>query len=122
MDFSSLTAAMDATIAATFQRTDDAGNPVTLTCHFADHRTDLTVPVVVKNPAMEEDYVPGKEEGTNVVILFVPSSVLILIPRGSTATYGPADGLHDYDIFQSQVDREGGQTLRLRRRGVRWDQ
>jgi hypothetical protein len=118
LSFSSLTAAMDQTVASTFADTDQSGDVLRLTVHFTTGQPDVTLPVVVKNPAMEEDFVPGGSEGTNVVILWIPSSISTLVPRGSTATYHGVD----YDIFQSQVDREGGQTVKLRKRTTRWDQ
>lgn len=117
MAFSDLVNALDALVATTFASTaDNSGTPMQLTAHLPSG--DLLVPVVVKNPAMEEDFVPGSNTGTDVLLLFVPSSFIVLIPRGVTATYGG----NDYDIFQTMVDREGGQTLKLRKRTQRWDQ
>jgi len=116
VSFRSLTAAMDATVATTFQPTDEADAEIQLIAHLPTG--DVSVPVVVKNPAMEEDFVPGSSEGTSVVILWVPSSITTLIPRGLTATYNGVD----YDVFGAGVDREGGQTLKMRKRTTRWDQ
>ena len=121
MSFTSLTAGMDANILSLLS------SPVSVTIHFKDAYPDLILPAVTKNPAYEEDYVPGSpassEQGVTVLILFVhltPAQVSVarLPLTGDTSSYGGAD----YDIFRIGTDREDGRTLYLRRRTERWDQ
>lgn len=71
---------------------------------------------------MEEDYVPGTPgpaQGVSVLILFLHLAVTVSpIPHnGDTAT---VNGI-DYDVFNDNMDREGGVKLKLRRRGQRYD-
>lgn len=112
MDFDSLVAAMDNTLTSAFQKADPvAGGALQLTLHSNDG-SDVTVPCIVKNPVMEEDYVPGSQNGTSMLILFVPASAGVEAVRGYTATYGGVD----YDVLQSDADRCGGVHLHLRAR------
>ena len=108
MDFDSLVATMDDTCVATFQKVDPSAGVLQLTVHSASG--DVTVPVIVKNPAMEEDYTPGSQNGTVMLILFIPASAGVVALRGDTATY---NGVL-YDILQSDADRCGGVHIRLR--------
>ena len=92
-----------------------------VTIHYQDQSPDVTVTAITKNPAMEEDYVPGTANpaGVTNLLLFVHFLPLIVAPRkGDTATVNGVD----YDIWQVDVDREGGATLRMRRRNQRFDQ
>lgn len=111
MAFSDLIASMDGLILNTFQKTE-ADVPTMLTIHFDNGDPDLTVQTVVKNPTMEEDYAPGSTQGTSMLILFVRFSSTNSVQHGATATYGGVD----YDIGEVNVDREGGATMKLRRR------
>ena len=110
MAFADLIADLDALTLSTF------GLPVTL--HYADRVTpSVDVTAIVKNPVFEEDYVPGSvgpDQGVSVLSLFIRFSDLTApVRRGDGATFNGVD----YDIGQVSVDREGGATLRLRRRG-----
>lgn len=118
--FSDLIAALDSTVLDTF------GNSRTVTIHFKDSYLDLTVPIVVKNPTYEEDYIPGSPastgQGTSVLILFVHLTTSQIaaarLPlEGDKATVSGVD----YDIFRVGADREDGRTLYLRRTNQRWD-
>ncbi len=120
MPFSDLVASMDSTLLSTLSDTS------TVTIHFKDSLPDLTLPFLTKNPAYEEDYVPGSPaaagQGVTVLILFVHlTSAQLAAGRapleGDTATVSGAD----YDIFRVGTDREDGRTLYLRRRNQRWD-
>lgn len=116
MSFSDLVASMDASLLSTF-------GEVQATLHFKDATPDLTLTAVVKNPAFEEDYVPGSAQGVGVLLLFIhmtPAQVAAArYPiNGDTATVAGVD----YDIWQVDTDREDGRTLRCRRRTQRFDQ
>ncbi len=120
MSFFDLVASMDSTLLSTLSDTP------TVTVHFKDSLPDLTLPFLTKNPAYEEDYVPGSPaatgQGVTVLILFVHLTPTQLVGaraplEGDTATVSGAD----YDIFRVGTDREDGRTLYLRRRNQRWD-
>ena len=113
MDFDSLVGTMDDIVTSTFEKVDPVkGTPLEVTLHLNDG-SDVTVPCVVKNPVMEEDYMPGSpNNGTSMLILFIPASAGIEGLRGNTATYGGVD----YDIGQCDVDRCGGTHIRMRAR------
>jgi len=117
MDFDALVGTMDDIVTDTFQKVVD-GQPLELIVHPNDGSSDFSVPCVVKNPAMEEDYVPGSANGTAMLMLFCPSYLGVVGFLGNTATYGGVD----YDIVQSDADRCGGMHLRLRARMLPWDQ
>jgi hypothetical protein len=110
MSFEALVGRMDDVCVSTFQRMDPAAGTLPVTIHFNDGRADATVPCIVKSPVMEEDYVPGSQQGTGMLILFVPASAGLGELRGSTATY---NGVL-YNILQSDADRCGGMHIRLR--------
>jgi hypothetical protein len=118
MNFDVLVATMDDTLTAAFQRVDPAAGPLQVTLHPNDASGDVEVPCIVKNPQMEEDYVPGSQNGTAMLQLFIPASAGVMAVRGQTATYGGVD----YDVLQSDGDRCGGLHLRLRARTQPFDQ
>ncbi len=124
MSFSSLIESMDRMAISTFRRTDPkTGQIITVTLHSRSGAPDCTVDAVVKNPVMEEDYVPGSNlasEGTGVLILFLHPAIEIPVApvKGDTASYGGSD----YNVDRVAVDREGGTTLYMRKRSQRWDQ
>ena len=93
-----------------------------VTIHYQDQSPGVSVTAITKNPAMEEDYIPGSPNpnyGVSTLLLFVDFSALSPYPRkGDTATVNGVD----YDIWQVDVDREGGETIRMRRRNQRFDQ
>lgn len=97
-------------------------NEPTVTLHFADNSPTLTIQTLTKNPILQEDYVPGSQAGVTILLLFVRSesatNSIRQVTKGDTATYGGVD----YDIAQVDADREGGLTLRCRRRNQRFDQ
>ena len=103
---------------ATFQKVDTVAGPLQVTIHFADGSADATVPCIVKNPMMEEDYTPGSPQGTRMLMLFIPASAGEVALRGNTATYNGVD----YNIDQSDADRCGAVHLRLRIRSFDHDQ
>ena len=108
MSFSSLVANVTATVQNTFSDFSVTVNP-------QSGGMPYTIQCVTKNPALEEDYVPGSSTGTTNLLLFVQWAGLPVSPaRGDTATVDSVN----YDIFQIDVDREGGATLRLRRRNT----
>lgn len=111
MGFSDLMATADTAILSAF-------GEISATIHFKDGSPDATVSAISKNPALEEDYVPGSTQGTSILLLFVPAGSAAGISHGSTASVSGVD----YDIFQVDTDRVGAVTLRLRRRTERWDQ
>jgi len=79
------------------------------------------VKCITKNPALEEDYLPGSAppQGTGVLLLWVDLADFQSLPqKGDTALVGGVD----YDIWQVDDDRENGATLRCRKRGQRYDQ
>jgi hypothetical protein len=112
MDFDALVATMDNTLVSAFQKVDPATGPLEVTLHANDGGGDVTVPCIVKNPSMEEDYTPGSQNGTAMLILFIPASAGVVALRGQTATYGGVD----YDVLQSDADRCGGVHIRMRAR------
>lgn len=112
MDFDALVGAMDDRLVKTFQKVDPAAGVLEVTLHPNDGSADVTVPCIVKNPVMEEDYVPGSQNGTAMLILFIATSAGVSDLRGQTATYNGVD----YDILQSDGDRCGGMHIRLRAR------
>ena len=118
MDFDSLVASMDDTCVATFQKVDPAAGVLQVTLHPNDGSGDITVPCIVKNPVMEEDYTPGSQPGTRMLILFIPASAGVVALLGNTATYNGVD----YDILQSDADRCGGVHIRLRARTQPYNQ
>jgi hypothetical protein len=118
VDFDALVATMDDTLVATFQKVDATSGVLEVTLHPNDGTADIAVPCIVKNPAMEEDYVPGSQPGTSMLILFIPASAGVVALRGQTATYGGTD----YDIVRSDADRCGGIHISLRARTQPYDQ
>ena len=118
MDFDSLVAAMDDTLVSVFQKVDPVEGVLQVTLHPNDGSGDVTVPCIVKNPVMEEDYTPGSQTGTAMLILFIPASAGVVAVRGYTATYNGVD----YDIPQSDADRCGGVHIRLRARTQPYNQ
>jgi hypothetical protein len=112
VDFDSLVATMDNTLVSAFQKVDPAEGILEVTLHPSDGSADITVPCIVKNPIMEEDYTPGSQNGTAMLILFIPASAGVVALRGQTATYGGVD----YDVVQSDADRCGGVHIRMRAR------
>lgn len=117
MNFDSLVATMDDTLVGAFQKVDSAG-VLQVTLHFNDGSPDAVVPCIVKNPIMEEDYTPGSQNGTAMLILFIPASAGVVALRGDTASYNGVD----YDILQSDADRCGGVHIRMRGRTQPWNQ
>lgn len=116
MSFSDLVASMDAALLVAL---DDK----TITIHFKDATPDLTIPFIVENPALKEDYVPGSAQGVGVLLAFIHLTDAQLATarypiNGDTATVAGVD----YDIWQVDTDREDGRTLRCRRRTQRFDQ
>jgi hypothetical protein len=110
---------MDDTLVAAFEKVDPVAGVLPVTLHSNDFITpDITVPCIVKNPVMEEDYTPGSQTGTAMLILFIPASAGVVALRGGTATYNGVD----YDILQSDADRCGGVHIRLRARTQPWNQ
>jgi hypothetical protein len=118
VDFDSLVASMDNTCVSTFQKVDPAAGILQVILHPNDGSGDVTVPCIVKNPMMEEDYTPGSQTGTAMLILFIPASAGVVALLGDTATYNGVD----YDILQSDADRCGGIHIRLRARTQPWNQ
>lgn len=112
MDFDALVGTMDDTLVATFQKIDAAAGVLQVTLHPNDGSGDVMASCIVKNPIMEEDYTPGSQNGTVMLVLFIPASAGVVALRGDTATY---NGI-DYDILQSDADRCGGVHIRLRAR------
>ena len=111
MDFDALVARMDDTCVVSFQRIDPTAGVLQVTLHPNDGSGDITVPCIVKNPVMEEDYVPGSQNGTGMLILFIPASAGVVALMGDRATYGGVD----YHVVQSDADRCGGVHIKLRR-------
>jgi hypothetical protein len=115
MAFSDMVAAAGDIISATL------GKPVALTLHHSSGLPD-SVPIsapIIKNPAMEEDFVPGSSDGTGVLLLWMRPEWFDVPPvLGDTVTVNGVD----YDVFAAPVDRQGGITLKMRRRVKRFDQ
>ncbi len=119
MSFSDLIRAADTTVSSTFVTTDSTNAPLSLTVHYNVGMPDgVIVNPVVKNPSLEEDYVPGSPQGSTLLILFLPSSNTVPITHGNTATYGGVD----YDVSEAVADRMGGITVKMRKRSARFDQ
>jgi hypothetical protein len=112
VDFDALVAKMDNTLVSAFQKVDPVAGILQVTLHPNDASGDVTVPCIVKNPIMEEDYTPGSQNGAAMLILFIPASAGVVALRGQTATYNGVD----YDVLQSDADRCGGIHIRLRAR------
>lgn len=117
MSFSSLIAALDRTVLTKF-------GSKTVTVHPQSGDLDSTVSCVVKNPVMEEDFVPGSassaDSTTNLILFVRPDAdppLLSMPVKGDTASYGGAD----YNVDRVGADREGGVTLYLKKRTERWD-
>jgi hypothetical protein len=126
VDFDALVATMDDTLVAAFQKVDPEEGVLQVTLHPNQPQdpdlaeisaVDVTVPCIVKNPIMEEDYMPGSQNGSVMLILFIPASAGVVALRGQTATYNGVD----YDILQSDADRCGGIHIRLRARTQPFD-
>jgi hypothetical protein len=113
MAFSDLVASLDASVQSAF-------SDFSVTIHTQSPGADYVLSCVTKNPKLEDDYQPGTPTGAAVLLLFVhpdTTQPFVQLPaRGDTAT---VDGV-DYDIFQVDVDREGGMTLRMRKRSQPW--
>jgi hypothetical protein len=118
VDFDSLVATMDDTCVATFQKVDPTAGPLTVTIHPRDGSGDVTCACIVRNPAMEEDYVPGSLAGVSALILFIPASAGVVALLGDTATYNGVD----YNIDKSDADRCGAVVITMRRRTQPFDQ
>jgi hypothetical protein len=118
VDFDALVSTMDDTLVTAFQKVDPEAGVLPVTIHPSDGSGDMTVPCIVKNPAMEEDYAPGSQTGTSMLILFIPPSAGVEALRGDTATYNGVD----YDVLQSDADRCGGVHIRMRARTQPYDQ
>jgi hypothetical protein len=118
VDFDSLVGTMDDALVSVFQKVDPTVGVLQVTLHPNDASGDVTVPCIVKNPIMEEDYTPGSQNGTSMLVLFIPASAGVVALRGQTATYNAID----YDIVQSDADRCGGVHIRLRARTQPYDQ
>ena len=110
MDFDSLVGRMDDTVTEAFQKVDPDAGVLELILHPVDGSPDIAVPCIVKNPVMEEDYVPGSLNGTVMLMLFIPASAGVMAVRGDTATYNGVN----YSVVQSDGDRCGGLHIRLR--------
>jgi hypothetical protein len=118
MDFDTLVGTMDDRLIGVFQKVDPTAGTLQVTLHPNDFSGDVTVPCIVKNPIMEEDYTPGSQNGTSMLILFIPASAGVVALGGQTATYNGVD----YDILQSDADRCGGVHIRLRARTQPYNQ
>lgn len=112
MNFNALVGTMDDMLVSAFQTVDPSVGVLQLILHPTSGGPDLVLPCIVKNPVMEEDYTPGSQPGTAMLILFIPASAGVVALRGDTATYNGVD----YDILQSDADRCGGVHLRMRGR------
>jgi hypothetical protein len=110
MDFDSLVGQMDNIVVSTFQKVDPDAGTLQLILHPTNGDPDIPVSCVVKNPAMEEDYVPGSLTGTAMLMLFIPASAGVMAVRGDTASYNGVV----YNVVQSDGDRCGGLHIRLR--------
>lgn len=109
MDFDQLAASNDAKLISAL------GGSKAATVHPRDLSQDFAIPGIIKNPAMEEDFIPGSSQGVSVVRFFVQLSSLEVIPqKGDTATL---NGI-EYDVFDVIVDQVGGATLKLRKKNV----
>jgi hypothetical protein len=110
--FSTLVATLDSTVLNTFSEYN-----VQINYQNSQPNTPpVSVQCVTKNPAMEEDFVPGSpsSQGTTVLLLFIQFSAILVLPqKGDVAV---VTGI-PYDIWEVAVDREGGATLKCRRRG-----
>ena len=114
MPFSDLIAAVDSHVQSVYSE-------ATVVIHPQSGAADVTTQAVIKNPKYEEDYNPLGPPTTNPVnlLLFVRLAGLPTAPKhGDTATFAG----EDYDVFDVDADLEGGGTLKLRKRGQRWDQ
>jgi hypothetical protein len=118
VDFDSLVGTMDDTLVSAFQKVDPVAGVLPVTIHPSDGSGDIMVPCIVKNPVMEEDYTPGSQTGTAMLILFIPASAGVEALRGDTATYKCVD----YDVVQSDADRCGGVHIRMRARTQPYDE
>lgn len=119
MNFDQLVATMDNTLVNAFQKVDSStGGVLQVTVHPDGGGPDVTVSCIVKNPIMEEDYMPGSQHGTSMLILFIPASAGVVALRGDTASYNGVD----YDILESDADRCGGVHIRMRGRTQPWNQ
>jgi hypothetical protein len=119
VDFDALVGRMDDTLVRAFQKADPAtGTVLQVTLHPNDGSGDVTVSCIVKNPILEEDYMPGSQPGTAMLVLFIPASAGVTALRGQTATYNGVD----YDVVESDADRCGGTHIRLRARTQPWNQ
>jgi hypothetical protein len=116
MDFDSLVGMMDNTLVAAFQKVDPTAGILPVTIHPQDGSADVTISCIVKNPVMEEDYMPGSTQGTAMLMLFIPASAGVVALRGDTASYNGVD----YDVAQSDADRCGGVHLKMRGRTQPW--
>jgi len=111
MSFSSQLAAASTLIVAVL------GDSLSLTIHPQTGGSAVTGPAITKNPALEEDWVPGSAVGVSVLILWALLSLFPTVSNGDTATVNSVD----YDVIQTNVDLVGGVTIKLRRRNKAWN-
>lgn len=114
MAFRPLVEALDQACISTFQLTDDSGTPITVILHPQSGGPDIPLQVIEESPAFAEDYVPGSSQNVSVMRLFVRFVDISTPPqKGDTVS---VNGVN-YDLFEADVDREGGATLKIRRNG-----
>lgn len=112
MSFSDLVSFIDDTILDTFS--DDR----TIVLHDTSvGGASYTVPLIVANPTLGEDYIPGSAQGVGTLSVFVRFADAGSPLNGWTATL---TGIA-YDVTVGNPDPEGGVILKLRRRGQAWN-
>ncbi len=115
MAFSDLVADLDAVCVTTF-------GEVTGTIHFLDGSPDADFTGISESAAYKEGTVPGSAAGTGILYVFIEyrlfDGLTKQITNGDTATSAGVD----YDIFDVEVDRANGASLKLRQRRQRYDQ
>lgn len=103
--FSALTAQVDQACLNVFGEVAATLNP-------RDQSASVPFRGIIRNPALEEDFVPGSTPNVGVIRLFVNLTLLSRAPvKGDRVTIAGAV----YDIFDMPVDTEGGCVLKLRR-------
>lgn len=67
---------------------------------------------------MADDYVPGSQDGVNVVRFFVDYSALSILVPPANPKIGDTITLNgvDYNVGSVDPDAEGGATLKLKKR------
>ncbi len=108
-------APMDRSLCTVFNVASPNNNIPAPVLHPQDGSPDITLTTITARPGMDEDFIPGSLQNTNVERLFVSFRDLSPIPqKGDTITWNQKN----YDVFEVTADRCGGAVLKIRSNGT----